>query len=152
MKTLIAIASLLALAIIAMAGIANADMLDSHTNPTALFSNQKATGTTAIYSNPGHFGQNTKATALFSLYSSGAVTTSGLINGTTSLQCGATSTGPWVGMKDKLGNAVTPTANSIYELDSLCLWVRAAWTPTAISTNRALSVYLLTGNVSPFAP
>ena len=152
MKHLKTILTLTAVTLLALVCIACADMVDSHTAPQALFNGQKATGTTAIYSNPGHFNNNTKATVHFSIMSSGSVTTSGLINGTPSLQCGATSTGPWATMKDKGQNLVTPTSNAVYELDSLCLWVRAAWTPTAISTNRALSVYLLGGNLSMSNP
>jgi hypothetical protein len=49
-------------------------------------------------------------------------------------------------MKDSLGNVITlanGAAFTTFEINSLCNFVRATWTPAAISTNRSLYLYLL---------
>jgi hypothetical protein len=117
---------------------------DGTNTSTAVFSGQTATGTSAIYSPAVHLGKTTGGTVLFYGYSTAALAKSGgTMNGTAIFQCGATSTGPWVTGKDSLANALSTTSNAVFRLDTYCNWFRAGWTPTAISPNRAISVYLL---------
>jgi hypothetical protein len=53
------------------------------------------------------------------------------LDGTFLLQCGPTSTGPWVTCKDQGANAATTTANAIFSFSNATQWVRGSWNRTS---------------------
>ncbi len=145
MKNLISVFSLVIVGMLCSAAFAdmqNGPLVTRESN--AIFSAKAATATSALNSNVTRMFGNVRATAVFTGMSSAVQTTN--INGPATLYCGVTASGPWAPMKDSLGNVITlanGAAFTTFEINSLCNFVRATWTPAAISTNRSLYLYLL---------
>ena len=145
MKAFISVFSLVIVGMLCSAALAdmqNGPLVTRESN--AIFKAQAATGTSAINSNVTRMFGNVRATAVFTGMSSNTQTTN--ISGPATLYCGLSASGPWAPMKDSLGNVVTLAnggAFTVFELNSLCNFVRGTWTPAAISTNRTLYLYLL---------
>ena len=152
MKNLITVFSLVIMGLLCSAAFAdmqNGPIVTRESN--ALFSAKAATVTTALTSNVSRMFGNVRATAVFGTMSSNnglTTNTTVLQNGAAALQCGMTVSGPWTTMKDSLGTSVSlanQATSTTFELNTLCNFIRATWTPTAISTNRTFYLYLLGG-------
>lgn len=151
MKAFISVFSLVIVGMLCSAALAdmqNGPLVTRESN--AIFKAQAATGTSAINSNVTRMFGNVRATAVFTGMSSnnGGTTNTQTTNisGPATLYCGLSASGPWAPMKDSLGNVVTLAnggAFTVFDLNSLCNFVRGTWTPAAISTNRTLYLYLL---------
>lgn len=126
MKGFIGFISLIALVVMAQAALA-ADPIFTR----RLLTNQ-SDSTTVVF-NTGYL---TKKTIVFQGYTTGGATK--LLSGTAALNCGPTSTGPFVPCKDKSGTVVTTTANGMFNLDDLSPYVQLVWT----KTSKLISVWL----------
>lgn len=111
-----------------------------------IFNKYTGLGSTARYSVAYKVDRNSKKTAIFQAYSGNGTTTLATIPGTAVLQCGATSSGPWVTSKD-LGasTAASATTSTLFTVDELCQWYRIGWTSTrpADGRPRSISAWLL---------
>jgi hypothetical protein len=67
-----------------------------------------------------------------------AAATFGNFSGTVAMQCGPTSSGPWVTCKDAGNTAVSTTTPAVYNLDNLSSYVRFLFT----KTKHAVTVWL----------
>lgn len=53
------------------------------------------------------------------------------LSGTALVQCGPTSTGPWVTCAQEDGTAISTTANGVYQWSDVAAYVRVSWAKTA---------------------
>ena len=95
---------------------------------TVIFNNLSSTGT--VYSTP----VDVRASIYKSIQVTGAHQTTQVaqaLDGTFLLQCGPTSSGPWVTCKDQGGSATSATSNTAFNMTNAVLWVRGSWTKTS---------------------
>lgn len=115
----------LVIALLAVA-VAVPAMAGSSIYTKQIFANQSTSRTSDTYK----LGTYTRKTFVFTGMSSVSNVPQDL-RGTATVQCGATSTGPYVTAKDINGNAVTTTANASFDINSLCRYARVVWTRTS---------------------
>ena len=112
----------------------------------ALFTNYSGYGSggaTTRYSVAQKVDRDTQKTVFVQGYSTGTTEASSLA-GTVALQCGLTSSGPWVVAKDRAGSATSATSSTVFDLDTLCQYVRASYLKSAAGAPN-ISVWLLYG-------
>ena len=138
--------SLIAVSVILMASMAYAlPGAGSITNAagayvTQIFTNQNATVASAAQK----VDRNTIKTFIFTNMS-GNGTALAIVPGTEVVQCGPTSTGPWVTAKTQADTSMSTTTATIFTMNDFCQWVRVNWTRTGTGTS-TISTWLLYGN------
>lgn len=132
--------ALICLAVSAMAGDINRNYVQQ------IFSNYTGLNGTARYSIAYKVDRDSKKTIVYNQYSTTTVTAPTTV-GTQILQCGVTSTGPWITAKDRGANAISSTTTTaIYDLASNCNWYRVGWTRSVASPTRSISAWILFGD------
>ena len=108
-----------------------------------VFTNYTGLNGTARFSQAYKVDRDSKKTVTYQQYSTTTVVAP-TTAGTQILQCGPTSTGPWVTAKDRNSNAVSSTTTTaIYDLMSNCNWYRIGWTRSVASPNKSVSAWIL---------
>ena len=135
----------MAICVFAMAGfalLAHAEPINSPAGAyvTQIFTNQNATVASAAQK----VDRNTIKTFIFTNVSGNGAALAN-IPGTEVVQCGPTSTGPWVTAKTQADTSMSTTAATIFTMNDFCQWVRVNWTRTGTGTS-TISTWLLYDN------
>lgn len=99
-----------------------------------IFNRLSSSGTSAAFRING-----SKKSVALAAYSTSTTTnaTGNALRGTFALECGPTSSGPWVTCKDQAGNAVSTTSLAVFNLSDAFTWLRGKWTKNGLGNVKA---------------